>query len=159
MKLNVNHTFYSIVIFTIIFDLTFTESMKKPSSYLIMWIFISTDLRLLTYIHVWHIDKNSQCHTMTQLRLNNLKISVMILVIIFLRSYSPRKHETCLSMSHITQFIFFVSKPSQSKSDVMSIMVSKSILPRFLKCLSLVCPYSPGTLAFPHRLVRSLFRC
>ena len=26
---------------------------------LIMWIFISTDLRLLTYIHVWHIDKNS----------------------------------------------------------------------------------------------------
>ena len=59
MKLNANYTLYSIVIFTIIFDLTLTESMKKPSSYLIMWIFISTDLRLLTYIHVWHIDKNS----------------------------------------------------------------------------------------------------
>ena len=128
MKLNANYTFYSVVIFIIIFDLTFTESMKKPSSYLIMWIFISTDLRLLTYIHVWHIDHNSLCHTMTQLRLYNLKLSVMILLIIFLRSYSSRKHETCLSMSHITQFIFFVSKPSQSKSVVMSVMVSQSYL-------------------------------
>ena len=32
--------------------------MKKSSSYLIMWILISTDLQLLTYIHMWNIDKN-----------------------------------------------------------------------------------------------------
>ena len=32
--------------------------MKKPSSYLTMSIIISTDLQLLTYIHVWNIDKN-----------------------------------------------------------------------------------------------------
>ena len=32
--------------------------MKKPSSYLNMSILTSTDLQLLTYIHVWNIDKN-----------------------------------------------------------------------------------------------------
>ena len=70
MKLNTNYTFYSIVIFTIVFDLTFTETvidspfsiilttLKKPSSYSTMSILISTDLQLLTYIHVWNIDKN-----------------------------------------------------------------------------------------------------
>ena len=71
MKLNTNYTFYSIVIFTIVFDLTFTETSvidtpfsiiltttKKPSSCLTMSILISTDLQLLTYIHVWNIDKN-----------------------------------------------------------------------------------------------------
>ena len=65
------HFQYSIVILTIVFDLTFTETlvthtpfliilttMKKPSSYLTMSIPISTDLLLLTYIHVWNIDKN-----------------------------------------------------------------------------------------------------
>ena len=70
MKLNTNYTFYSIVIFTVVFDLTFTETlimdtdflitlitMEKSSLYLIMSIFISTDLQLLTYIHVWNIDK------------------------------------------------------------------------------------------------------
>ena len=70
MKLNTNYTFYSIVIITIVFDLTFTETlvmdthflitlttMEKPSLYLIMSILISTDLQLLTYIHVWNIDK------------------------------------------------------------------------------------------------------
>ena len=34
------------------------DNNGKPSSYLIMSIFISTDLQLLTYIHVWNIDKN-----------------------------------------------------------------------------------------------------
>ena len=71
MKLNRNYTFYSIVIFTIVFDLTFAETlvidtffliilttMKKPSSYLTMSVLISTDLQLLTYAHVWNIDKN-----------------------------------------------------------------------------------------------------
>ena len=71
MKLNTNYISYSIVIFTIVFDLTFTKTliintpfliifstMKKPSSYLTMLILTSTDLQLLTYIHVWNIDKN-----------------------------------------------------------------------------------------------------
>ena len=55
MKLNTNYIFYSIVIFTIVFDLTFTETlaidtpfliilpqltMKKLSSYLTMSISI-----------------------------------------------------------------------------------------------------------------------
>ena len=33
------------------------DNNGKPASYLIMSIFISTDLQLLTYIHVWNIDK------------------------------------------------------------------------------------------------------
>ena len=57
---------YSIVIFTIVFDLTFTKTfvidppflkimttMKKAPFYLTISILISTDLQLLTYIHVW----------------------------------------------------------------------------------------------------------
>ena len=31
--------------------------MKKPSSYLTISILISTDLQLLTHIHVWKKDK------------------------------------------------------------------------------------------------------
>ena len=64
MKLNTNYTFHSIVIFTMVFDLTFTEklvidtpfliiltTMKKPSSYLTI---SSLYLYRLTaaYIHV-----------------------------------------------------------------------------------------------------------
>ena len=33
-------------------------TMKKPSSCLTMSVLISTDLQLLTHIHVWNIDKN-----------------------------------------------------------------------------------------------------
>ena len=36
--------------------------MEKPSLYLIMSIFISTDLQLLKYIHVWNIDKKLFFH-------------------------------------------------------------------------------------------------
>ena len=85
MKLNTNCTFYSIVIFTIVFDLTFTEtlvidspfsiiltSLKKPSSYLTMSILISTDLQLLTYIHVWNIDKNVFFNYSLYYNLNNV---------------------------------------------------------------------------------------
>ena len=85
MKLNTNYTFYSIVIFTIVFDLTFTETlimdtdflitlitMEKPSLYLIMSIFISTDLQLLTYIHVWNIDKNVFFNYSLYYNLNNV---------------------------------------------------------------------------------------
>ena len=85
MKLNTNYTFYSIVIFTILFDLTFTETlimdtdflitlitMEKPSLYLIISIFISTDLQLLTYIHVWNIDKNVFFNYSLYYNLNNV---------------------------------------------------------------------------------------
>ena len=60
-----------VVIFTIVFDLTFTETLvidtffliiltttKKPSSYLTMSVLISTDLQLLPCIYVWNIEKN-----------------------------------------------------------------------------------------------------
>ena len=33
------------------------KNSKKPSSYLTISILISTELQLLTYIHVWNIDK------------------------------------------------------------------------------------------------------
>ena len=85
MKLNTNYTFYSIVIFTIVFDLTFTETLvidspfsiilttlKKPSSYLTMSILISTDLQLLTYIHVWNVDKNVFFNYSLYYNLNNV---------------------------------------------------------------------------------------
>ena len=85
MKLNTNYTFYSIVIFTIVFDLTFTETLvtespfsiilttlKKPYSCLTMSILISTDLQLLTYIHVWNIDKNVFFNYSLYYNLNNV---------------------------------------------------------------------------------------
>ena len=85
MKLNTNYTFYSILIFTIVFDLTFTETLvidspfsiilttlKKPSSYSTMSILISTDLQLLTYIHVWNIDKNVFFNYSLYYNLNNV---------------------------------------------------------------------------------------
>ena len=85
MKLNTNYTFYSIVIFTIVFDLTFTETLvtespfsiilttlKKPSSCLTMSILISTDLQLLTYIHVWNINKNVFFNYSLYYNLNNV---------------------------------------------------------------------------------------
>ena len=38
MKLNRNYTFYSIVIFTIVFDLTFTEKLVTDTFFLIILI-------------------------------------------------------------------------------------------------------------------------
>ena len=46
--------------------------MKKPSSYLKMLILTSTDLQLLTYIHVWNIDKNVFFNYSLYYNLNNV---------------------------------------------------------------------------------------
>ena len=51
----------------IVFDLTFTETLVTDTPFLVIFtttkkpflsILISSDLQLLTYIHVWNIDKN-----------------------------------------------------------------------------------------------------
>ena len=74
MKLNSNHTFYLIVIFTIVFDLTFTETLVIDTPFLMilstmkktLFVFnnvISSYLQtysgLVTYIHIWNIERTS----------------------------------------------------------------------------------------------------